>query len=102
MMPRPKARGPGNMVRTVPVADLVEDLAQVRRELKVDAVAILTGPRNWTYMRRDPEFAKHSAWWPGDEETFAGVSVVVSRWADVPRVMATQQDLEAALLGDEG
>lgn len=100
-MPRPKARGPGNLVRTLPVEQLLEDLADVRRDLKVDAVAILTGPRNWTHMRRDPDFARHSQFWPGDEETFAGVSVVISRWADVPRVMATQQDLEAALLGRE-
>lgn len=100
-MPRPKARGRGNVVRTVPVLHLVQELAEVRRELKVDAVAILTGPRNWTHMRRDPEFARHSQWWPGNEETFCGVAVVISRWADVPRVMATQQDLEAALLGRE-
>lgn len=101
MMPRPKARGPGNVVRTVPAAQLAQDLADVRRELKVDAVAILTGPRNWTHMRRDPDFARHSEWWPGNEETFCGVAVVISRWADAPKVMATQQDLEAALLGRE-
>lgn len=101
MMPRPKARGPNNVVRTVPASELARICGEVFKDQQSPAVAILTGPRNWTYMRRDPDFMIHAAFWPGGEETFCNVPVVINRYHDIPRVMATQRELEAAIFGEE-
>lgn len=101
MMPRPRARGPNNVIEVVDPRNLAEDCLRVFHYQKAPAAAIITGPRNWTLMRRDPGFREYSRFWPGGEETFNGIPVVISRVAGCPRVMATQQDLEDALLGGE-
>jgi hypothetical protein len=101
MMPRPRARGPNNHVEVVEATNLAEDTIRVFRHQNAPAAAIVTGPRNWIHMRRDPDFRRYSRFWPGGEETYNGVPVVISRTAGCPRVMATQQDLEDALLGGD-
>lgn len=101
MMPRPRARGPNNVVEVVDPAALAQECVRVHRRLGVAAAAILTGARNWQHMKRDRGMGEYSRFWPGGEETFAGVPVVVDRNAGRPRVMATQQDLEDALLGGD-
>lgn len=99
MMPRPKSRK--TPVEVVDAHRLAAEAFGAQRALGVAAAAILTGPREWTHMRRQAAFTQHSRFWPGGEETFAGVPVVVSRYAGKPELMATQQDLEDALLGPE-
>lgn len=98
MMPRPKARGK-TPVEVVDVNDLAREVLQVSRANRAPPAAILAGTREWVHMRRQRDFMRYAGYWPGGEETFAGVPVVINREHGTPRVMATQQDLEDALLG---
>lgn len=98
MMPRPRARGK-DPIRVPDADDLAEQVRKVRQDQGAPPVAIVTGIREWVHMRRQVAFDAHSRFWPGGEETFAGAAVVISRVGREPRVMASQQDLEDALLG---
>lgn len=96
MMPRPRAR---DRVEELPtVADLVGAIARIRREGGQPA-AILTHIREWRRMQAQPEFRAHWRVYPGDDHTFDAVPVIITRSAGAPRVMATQAELEDALLG---
>lgn len=96
MMPRPRAR---DRIEELPTAgELSAQIARIRRE-GGDPAAILTHIREWRRFQADPDFRKHWNGWPGGDETFDAVPVIITRDAGAPRVMATQAELEEALLG---
>lgn len=98
MMPRPRARGREPLV--VPAADaLAAEVERLRQANYVLPAALVTGHREWVRMRRDPQYRRHAQFWPGGEETFAGVPVVVSSMGTTPKILETQQALEDMLLG---
>lgn len=99
MYPRPRSRK--TPLEVIDAEDLAEDCAQARRENQMPAVAVLTGQRDWIALKRQLAFAKYGRHWPGGEETFCGVPVIISRWATSPTVIPTMSELEDALLGRE-
>lgn len=98
MSPRPKWRGKPLSVPTVD--ELSDEIGQLRLVERIEPVAVVTGFREWVVFKRDRAVLKHVVTWPGLEETFDGVAVIVRRPFDGVRLMATQRDLEDALLGD--
>lgn len=97
-MPRPASRR--RPLAYTPPEQLVAEIARIRRA-GGEPAAVLTGIREWRICRVQPEAAQHVESWPGDDETFDKVPVIVLRGVGAPRVVATQQDLEDALLGGE-
>lgn len=97
MYPRPRSRK--NPIEVIDANDLAADCAQARAEHQMPAVAVLTGQRDWIALKRQLDFAKYWRTWPGGEETFCGVPVIISRWATTPTVIPTMGELEDALLG---
>jgi hypothetical protein len=84
----------------VPATELASDISDIRREGGYPA-AIITGTREWAMVRNQVDAAQHLQFWPGDGETFDQVPVIIRPGVGAPRVMATQQDLEDALLGGD-
>lgn len=96
MMPRPRAR---HKLEDLPTAAaLAGQIASIRRD-GGEPAAIVTHIREWRRMQADPEFSKHWRTYPGNEETFDSVPVIVTRDGGAPKVYATQPELEDALLG---
>lgn len=98
MYPRPRARGSRPLVVPAPF-ELASEVADVRRAYGADPVAVVTGSQEWRRMRRVEGFGDHAQFWPGGEETFCRVPVIVTHRAETPRVIASQADLENLLLG---
>lgn len=77
-------------------------MARAIAELRADGLepaAIVTGFREWRAVRSQAEAREHIEWWPGDDETFDRVAVLIRPGFEAPRVIATQADLEDVLLG---
>lgn len=98
MRPRPTSRK--RPLAIVPVQTIVDEVAELRAE-GLEPVAIITGKREWLAVRKQPGSRGHIEWWPGDDETFDRVPILTRLNAGAPRVMATQQDMEAVLLAKE-
>lgn len=98
MRPRPRSRK--NPIRIVPAEDLAREVAAIRAA-GGEPAAIISGPREWRAVRVQAEAKAHLDWWPGDDETFDRVAVLVQTRFEWPRVIATQADLEDVLLGRE-
>lgn len=100
MMPRPRSRK--HPVTRVDAEVLAQEVLQVRREYGVGCpAAILTGIREWRLVRAQRAARDHLAYWPGGDVTYAGAPVIERMYLSAPTVMATQQDLEDALLGGD-
>ena len=94
MMPRPRSRK--HPIELVDAADLVADVDAVVMDTGLQPAAIVTGIREWLHVRNQRH--AYSQFWPGGEETFHGVPVIVRRNMGKPQVMATQADVEELLL----
>lgn len=96
MSVRPRSRR--NPVEYVPPLEVVEEIRALRREGH-HPEAVLVGRREWALMRAQPEAQPHLFAWPGDPDCLAGVPVLTAlRWSR-PRVIATREEYEEALLG---
>ncbi len=94
--PRPQSRKrPIDVPECAELAEEIHDL----RVSGVQPVAVLSGPREWRTLRGQPDARRFIDWWPGDEQTFAKVPVIIFAGQGKPRVMATMRDLEEARLG---
>lgn len=96
MMPRPRSRK--RPISPTPIDELAAEVAQVVSE-GPPPVAILTGMREWMMVRRQVDTRGHIQFWPGGEETFCNVPVIIDRRCSDPKVVATQGELEDILLG---
>lgn len=96
MRPRPRSRK--RDIDYVAPEDLIEDVRACRRETG-DPAGIISSPREWALTMQQPGARPFVRAWPGDGFTFDGVPVIVRRDLGAPRVLATQADLEDALLG---
>ena len=94
-MPRPASRK--RPVEIVAVDQLHRAVVAARRDTGLDAAAIITGPREWRMVQRQREYTAHGRFWPGGEETFAGIPVIVRPGLGAPQVLATQGEVEDAL-----
>lgn len=96
MYPRPRSRG--RAVAVPHAEDLAEECRAALQANGVPAVAIVTGRREWTMVRRQEDYRKHGEWWLGGDETFCKVPVVISRYHSTPKVIATMLDLSEIML----
>lgn len=95
MSVRPRSRR--NPVEYVPPLEVVEEIRTLRRAGQYPE-AVLVGRREWALMRAQPEALPHLFAWPGDPDHLDGVPVLTAlRWAR-PRVIATREEYEAAML----
>lgn len=96
MYPRPRARG---KQLDVPHAEkLAEECKRIQAEQRAPPVAIVSGHREWVHLRRQVAYGQFSRFYPGGEETFAGVPVVISRFHSTPQIVATPGDMEDVML----
>lgn len=95
MRPRPRSRK--NPLEVVPVADLVAAVEAIREE-GGEPAAIVSGRREWLAVRAQPAAKGVIEFWPGDDETFSKVAVIIRSGWRAPVVYATQADLEEDLL----
>lgn len=91
--PPPRPRTPVTL-GTDPEA-LAEEVLEFARK-RTPAIAILIGYRELKAFRKLPGAREHFQIWPGGEETFARVPIVVRKGAGAPRVFADLADLDGA------
>lgn len=96
MMPRPRSRK--RPVERMDAGVLAAEIERLRQE-GLEPAAIITGIREWALVRTQPAAAAHLEYWPGGDQTYAKVPVIIRRDLDTPAIMPTQQELEDALLG---
>jgi len=95
MYPRPRSR------RTnIAYPDLPKLKEQVAHAAFVygTPLAVVVGTREWQLARRLVAYRTMVQHWPGGEETFDGVPVIVRRHLGQPRVLVTQDEVDEALL----
>lgn len=97
MMPRPRSRK--KPVDLVPLQEIADEVARVTEEERMPPVAIVVGTRDWQMCKRQVNHRVFVGYWPGGEETFQGIPVIVKRTAGAPVVVATQAELDEMLLG---
>jgi hypothetical protein len=97
MYPRPRARTAGNKPRPVDL-DALEEAVRHERFVYGRVWGIGIGLREWQSVKRDPEKRRRIEFWPGGEETFCGVSIIVRRTLGQPVVYGTADDATESLL----
>lgn len=73
--------------------ELLAEIERLKRA-HTPAIAILVSRRPWMVFKRDPEAKAHVEFWPGGEETFASVPVVLWKNAGQPRVFSDLGELD--------
>lgn len=96
MMARPRSRK--EPIQQASVDEMVADIANIRADGYSQPVALITDIREWREFHKQDGALDHCQFWPGGEETFDGVAVIIRRGVGKPRVIATQRELEAELL----
>lgn len=94
--PRPRARGKPLIVP--PFADLMDDIEGVRAR-GVQPAAIVSDIREWRALKKQPGADKLCTYWPGGEEAFDGVPVILRRGVECVKVARDQDELNDLLLG---
>jgi hypothetical protein len=98
MRPRPVSRR--RQITVVAAGVLAERIEPLTRVHKPPA-AIVSGPREWLAVKRQPEARAWYRIWPGMEETFCDVPVIIRPGFGAPKVFDTQAELEDVLLGGD-
>lgn len=95
MMPRPRSRR-----KPLEVGDHAALVAQIieTRLAGGQPVAIVTDVREWRSLRAQEGAKPRCQFWPGGEETFDGVPIIIRRGFGAPKLMVDQAALEGAIL----